>query len=248
MEKDKLFNLQLTVQKLEEELSLYRNGTTCGELLEIINEKEAEIESLKEKLGSKEETLRKIAKSSADVLSKYDTMVTEKSLLEAENLRLSTKLNQIEDQFEAAATQSINTIQSHEQLIRKLTDTVEELKRANGELQTSLVNKNVLIDQLRVRITSFEHDSTTNKINEEQVNNLRKSIADKDAAIKALKESLSDSDRSIEKLQKRCADLVAEKGEKFKQLDQERQDMINHVQKFRVSPLGCNVLLCYQYS
>lgn len=229
-----MFNLQLTVQKLEEELSLYRNGTTCGELLEIINEKEAEIESLKEKLSSKDETLRKIAKSSADVLAKFDAMSGEKNLLESENLKLATKLNQIEDQFEAAATQSINTIQSHEQIIRKLTDTVEELKRTNSEMQTSLVNKNILIDQLKVRISGFEHDSTTHKINEEQLHNLRKSLSDKDAAIKALKESLSDSDRSIEKLQKRCADLVAEKGEKFKQLDQERQDMINHVQKFRV--------------
>ena len=33
---NQVFNLQLTIQKLEEELILYRNGTTTQELMDFI--------------------------------------------------------------------------------------------------------------------------------------------------------------------------------------------------------------------
>lgn len=243
MEKDKIFNLQLTVQKLEEELSYYRNGTSLGELLDVIKEKDLEVDSLKLKLSEKDEMLRKIGKRSAEVLSTYDTLANEKLQLQNENKLLLIKVNQIEEQFEAAATQSINTTKQHEILIKKLTETVEELKKVNGELQTSLINKNVLNDQLKMRIAGFEQETASNKVNEDQLHALRKSINDRENTIKSLKESLADSDRSIEKLQKRCADLVAEKSEKFKQLDLERQEMIAQVQKFRVRS-NCNSLCC----
>ena len=36
MEQDKIFNLQLIIQRLEEELILYRNGTTTEDLFNII--------------------------------------------------------------------------------------------------------------------------------------------------------------------------------------------------------------------
>ena len=36
-QESQFFNLQLTVQKLEEELLLYRNGTTTQELMEFIS-------------------------------------------------------------------------------------------------------------------------------------------------------------------------------------------------------------------
>lgn len=44
---DKVFNLQLYVQKLEQELLLYRKGTTRDDLIDIIEEKNKEIEQLK---------------------------------------------------------------------------------------------------------------------------------------------------------------------------------------------------------
>ena len=57
-QQDKYFNLQLTVQRLEEELSLYRNGTTSEQLFDLIKEKDAEIVDLKSKLIDKESKLR----------------------------------------------------------------------------------------------------------------------------------------------------------------------------------------------
>lgn len=56
----------------------------------------------------------------------------------------------------------------------------------------------------------------------------------KEQEIEKSKEVLVDSDTNIEKLQKRCALLVSEKNQKFKQLDQERKEMIEQIQAFRV--------------
>lgn len=63
MEHDKIFNLQLIIQRLEEELILYRNGTTTDDLFNIINEKDNEIKDIKEKFTERDATLRKLAKS-----------------------------------------------------------------------------------------------------------------------------------------------------------------------------------------
>lgn len=69
-QEEKVFNLQLIIQKQEEELRLYRNGTTAQELLELIHEKDIEIETWRTKLEEKEEKLKKLAKTSGDVLMK----------------------------------------------------------------------------------------------------------------------------------------------------------------------------------
>jgi len=71
------FNLQITVARLEEELSLYRNGTNSQELFELVGEKEVEIADLK----SKVELLRKVARSSGDVLSRCDSLEKENQCL-----------------------------------------------------------------------------------------------------------------------------------------------------------------------
>ena len=67
---EKLFNLQLLVQKLEEELKLYRNGTTTEFVTEVIKEKEAEIVALNGKVDETNEKLRKLAKSSQEVIAR----------------------------------------------------------------------------------------------------------------------------------------------------------------------------------
>ena len=76
-----VFNLQLTIQKLEEELTYRRNGTTTEDLLEFIREKDHEIVMLKESNKAKDDTLRKIAKSSNDVLAKYEHILEEKNIM-----------------------------------------------------------------------------------------------------------------------------------------------------------------------
>ena len=78
MDQDKIFNLQLIVQKLEEELRLYRNGTTSTEFVEIIGEKEAENNDLKVSLEQSDEKLKKLAKSSSEVIERYEKLLIEK--------------------------------------------------------------------------------------------------------------------------------------------------------------------------
>jgi hypothetical protein len=47
-------------QQYKEELSLYRNGATNQDLMEIINEKETELSTTKQALTEKSESLRKV--------------------------------------------------------------------------------------------------------------------------------------------------------------------------------------------
>jgi len=78
MEQDKIFNLQLVIQKLEEELKLYRNGTTSTEFIEIIGEKDSENKLLKESLDDSNEKLRKLAKSSSEVIIRFEALENDK--------------------------------------------------------------------------------------------------------------------------------------------------------------------------
>ena len=73
-EQEKIFNLQLIVQKLEEELRLYRNGATATEFAEIISEKESEIVILNKTIEDTNEKLRKLAKSSAEVIERFELL------------------------------------------------------------------------------------------------------------------------------------------------------------------------------
>ena len=74
MDQERVFNLQLTIQRLEEELSLYRNGTTSEQLFELMKEKETEITELKELIIDKDSKLRKLAKSSTEVITKFEDL------------------------------------------------------------------------------------------------------------------------------------------------------------------------------
>ena len=73
-QQEKIFNLQLIVQKLEEELKLYRNGTTTEFVTEIIKEKEAEIVTLNGTIEETNEKLRKLAKSSQEVITRCESL------------------------------------------------------------------------------------------------------------------------------------------------------------------------------
>jgi len=91
-DKEKLFSLQLTIHKLEEELQLYRNGTTSENLFELLGEKETEIEDLKNQLNDKTDKLRRVAKGSADVLAKCESLQQEReALLKREKELLMTQ-------------------------------------------------------------------------------------------------------------------------------------------------------------
>jgi chromosome segregation ATPase len=245
MDKEKMFNLQLTIQKLEEELSLYRNGTTAEEMFELIKEKEVEIDALKQKLLAKEDTLRRIAKSSSDVLNKYDVLLAEKTKSDTAADEFNNKLQSLEQSLNKVSVdrdQQVNASNLKiEQIVTDstkqhsiLSQTISKLRSENAELINTITEKSKSIKEFQQAILKYETDLSDVKSLEQKCENLTKSLSEKELLITRLKESAEDNDTHIDKLQKRCADLVTEKADKFRQLDAERQEMINHVQKFRV--------------
>ena len=129
MEHDRLFNLQLTIQKLEEELSLYRNGTTSQQLIEFISEKDLEITALNKKLTERNENLRKIHKSSTDVLQRYEALQKEYNILNEHKLSLEKKICVFES----------DTL--------KLTDEIQKLNDCKVSLEQQEYHQSKLITQ-----------------------------------------------------------------------------------------------------
>lgn len=59
-------------------MSFYRNGTTSEQLFDLIKEKDLEIENLKVTLSDTLNKLKRLAKGSAEVLAKCDSLEQEK--------------------------------------------------------------------------------------------------------------------------------------------------------------------------
>mmetsp|Transcript_30186 Transcript_30186/g.51710 ORF Transcript_30186/g.51710 Transcript_30186/m.51710 type:complete len:390 (-) Transcript_30186:86-1255(-) len=202
MDQERIFNLQLTVQRLEEELSLYRNGTTAEQLFELMKEQEAEIFDLKSNLLDKDTKLRKLAKSSSEVIAKF------------EDLQVSHKntLHELEYTKKIAAEDE----QAHNQVVHDLSLKYESLQSIRA-----------------LEKESYEQLSNDIQARDGQIATLLGEVSFKDNEMRKLTERLQEADVSIAKLQKRCADLVGEKSQKLRLLDDERQEMITHVQDFR---------------
>ena len=153
---ERIFNLQLTIQKLEEELSLYRNGTNGQELMEYINEKEWEIEDLKKKLEEKTESLRKIAISSSEVLAQSEQ-------LHKQNALYAQKISELEAR--AAGFQT-----NIEELKREITIVNDEKKEmeqqakekieAISKLEFEIIERNDNIDRLQQRCAALVLEKT----------------------------------------------------------------------------------------
>jgi chromosome segregation ATPase len=129
MEQDKMFNLQLTIQKLQEEVSLYRNGADGDELFQLIAEKENEISGLKASNSVKNDSLKKLAKKSAEVLARCDRLQSDYDTLQFEHSDL---------------------IQEKKSLIIQL----DVLKSASTRLSTHFEEKKVIVDRLEEELTS----------------------------------------------------------------------------------------------
>ena len=178
MESDKVFNLQLTIQKLQEEVSLYRNGADGEEIFQLIAEKESEIKVLKVSIVSKNENLRKLAKKSSEVLarcdrvqSEYETLQFEHSDLIQEKKTLQTAVEEIKSlncviaakceeksvaiiQLEhelATREESIEKLQSRcAALISQKNDKVREYEKENRDNAADKAEKNSNIKELTV--------------------------------------------------------------------------------------------------
>ena len=202
--RDRVFNLQLTIQRLEEELTLYRNGTTAEQLFELMKEKEVEIAELKDIILEKDSKLRKLAKSSTEFITKFEDlqMSNRNTLLELAELQMSK-----------------------EEDLKNHIIITNEISKKYEELQSELVEEKKTCEELR--------DVVQEKLS--CISDLSTKLSAKDCIIGNLEGQLKESGYNIEKLQKRCAELVGEKSSKLRLLDEERQEMITHVQDFRVS-------------
>lgn len=85
MDNDRIFNLQITIQKLEEEVYLYRNGTNANELLELISEKNTEIDALNKSFKKKDQSLQVLVAKTSEVVLKFDRVQIDYDLLQIEH-------------------------------------------------------------------------------------------------------------------------------------------------------------------
>ncbi len=81
-----ILDLQITVAKLQEELTLYRNGISSNEFYELIKEKDVEINLLKDSNTDLNDKLRSMAKSSTNLLTKNDELSLENRFLSSKNI------------------------------------------------------------------------------------------------------------------------------------------------------------------
>lgn len=156
MEQEKIFNLQLIVQKLEEELSLYRNGTTSVEFIEIIHEKESENASLKKSLDETNEKLRKLAKSSSEVIGRYELLQKEKDDLSERLKECDIAARELTEQLVSKKTELDRQMNEMKDLAAR----VYNLSEANNLLTKEVANRDSTIDKLQLRCASLVAEKT----------------------------------------------------------------------------------------
>jgi hypothetical protein len=145
---DIIFNLRLANQKLDEELRLYRNGTTPDNLLELIQEKDVEVCELRKQLSATNEKLRRIAKGSAEVIAKNDHLIKENNELLGERERLKRQVG--------ASVELKRQGHGHERKMQEALATIESLKEDILTLQKENETLNNSMDMLIPEAEQFQ--------------------------------------------------------------------------------------------
>ena len=240
---EKIFNLQLLVQKLEEELLLYRNGTSMSELLDVIHEKDIEIETWRAKRDEKDEKLKRIAKTSGDVLMKYERLqqelIRQEEIRQTEEVHIQKLLDDNQRLVSDLDNMKVEINELHAE-IKKRDDEIGSLRLAQWEIEQDQQNRQNSLQKDLIK----SHEEHQQEILLLQATIERLEVASRD--FKAREDSLQqevnhwktcaeEQDQSISSLQRRCANLVKEKNDRLSKLDEERQEMVQQVQQFRVS-------------
>ena len=179
-----MFNLLLKISKLQEELTLYRNGTSGQELLDLLAEKDAEVERVRGILAEKHESLKKLAKKGAEVLARCDSLQTECGALRTQSLSLT------EDN-------------------RHLTAEVAELKHVHASaaalctekdctiefLEAELAVRNDSVDKLHARCAELVAEKS--RLSKELARDRKEYADDRAAKIKQSKELMEELERSM---------------------------------------------------
>ena len=174
MDQEQVFNYQLIIQKLEEECSLYRNGTTGIELLELINEKDIEIKSLTNDVLNKNEIIQKLAKSSQDVLEKSQILQDDKIILISERnilkKHVEQSLQQNLDEMSTELTDRFDDISKLQTRCAKLVaEKSEKSKALDIEIHTNKKKFSKLDESMKE--TKKKLDINENNLIIQQINN-----------------------------------------------------------------------------
>ena len=237
---EKLFNLQLLVQKLEEELQLYRNGTSLNELIEVIQEKDVELCTLQAKMDVQEEKLRKLAKTSGDVLIKYEKLQNEVDYWKSRSEEQEEKillLQQNTEKLESNFNQHQTELESE---INHWKSCCDEQDRTIYHLQNVLAEKKHEFDANVETVSKTNHEQkvlletlqTSYQQLEEKFHHQQEELQ---SQITHWKTCCEEQDSSIASLQKRCAQILKDKNTQSAKLDEERKEMVVQIQQFRVS-------------
>lgn len=148
---------------------MYRNGTTGQELLDLIHEKDSEILNLKSTNENNDEKLRKLAKSSSEVLSRYTILQAESASL-LNDKKLAEKLV---DHCEL-------DLKAHKEQIVQMKAAKEKDEAELSRLFLELSNRCADIDKLQQRCGAL----VTEKM--EKTRSLEDDIFAKDAQLKLL--------------------------------------------------------------
>ena len=184
MEGDRVFHLQLTINKLQEELKLYRNGGNYQELVDLVAEKEAEVERLQSSVADKHENLKKLAKKGAEVLARCDALQTECdslrtqfAVVDKENKQMTSSMNELRTAHASASA-----------LCNEKTSTIDFL-------ETELAVRNDSIDKLQARCAILVTEK--NEKIKEFVSEREEFINDRAVKMKQSKDLLEELERAM---------------------------------------------------
>lgn len=159
MEHDKVFNLQLTIQKLQEEVSLFRNGADGVELFQLIAEKECEIKALKSSNLCNNETLKKLAKKSAEVLARCDRVQSEYETLQFEHSDLIQERKRLAAQVEALKISSASSAALCQERKITIDQLEEELTARDASVEKLIERCAALVSQKNEKHKEFEAEA-----------------------------------------------------------------------------------------
>lgn len=156
MEHDKVFNLQLTIQKLQEEVSIYRNGADGEEYFQLIAEKESEINALKSSNYSYNENLKKLAKKSAEVLARCDRLQSEYDTLQFEHSDLIQEKKMLSSQIEALKVSDISSLALCQERKVTIDHLQDELTARDSSVEKLIARCAALVSQKNEKQKEFE--------------------------------------------------------------------------------------------
>lgn len=224
---------------------LYRNGTSVSELLDVIHEKDIEVETWRAKHDEKDEKLKRLAKTSGDVLMKYERLqqelIRQEEIKQTEEMHVQALVEENQRLCRDIESMQLEMANLHEQM-KTRDDEIGALRLAQWEIEQEQTTKQSTFQQ---ELSKYQEEHMQEQSSlKSNIDLLEAQIRDHKMREEALAQEVrhwktlaDEQDQSIASLQKRCASLVKDKNDRLSKLDEERQEMVQQVQQFRVRPL-----------